>query len=106
MIDAIIGAAFGLLIGTIIGVYVPELLPDPKICTTKTDEQDLFTEHEQQPIVNEEVETEPEAVSQADGYAVSGTPRHVPWSRRKKELEASARQKRRQLESFREEDNG
>lgn len=36
-------------------------------------------------------------------YAVTGTPRHIPWSRRKKELEQAARQKRRQLESFREE---
>lgn len=36
-------------------------------------------------------------------FAVARGPRHIPWNRRRKELEASARQKRRQLESFREE---
>ena len=36
-------------------------------------------------------------------YAVSGKPRHTPWPRRKKELEAAARQKRRQIEEFRSE---
>jgi hypothetical protein len=36
-------------------------------------------------------------------YSVTGTPRHTPWPIRKKELEAASRQKRRQLESFREE---
>ena len=35
-------------------------------------------------------------------YAVTGPPRHIPWSRRRKELEQEARQKRRQLESFQE----
>lgn len=35
-------------------------------------------------------------------FAVTSKPRHVPWSIRKKELEQEARQKRRQLESFRE----
>ena len=34
-------------------------------------------------------------------YAVTGTPRHIPWSRRKKELEQEARQKRRQRDEFR-----
>lgn len=28
-------------------------------------------------------------------YAVTGSPRHIPWSRRRKELEQEARQKRR-----------
>jgi hypothetical protein len=35
-------------------------------------------------------------------FAVTASPRHIPWSRRKKELEAAARHKRRQYESFRE----
>lgn len=35
-------------------------------------------------------------------FAVTSKPRHIPWSRRKKELEASARQKRRAREEFRE----
>jgi hypothetical protein len=44
-----------------------------------------------------------ETQKEAAEYAVTGAPRHIPWSRRKKELEQAARQKRRQLESFREE---
>lgn len=35
-------------------------------------------------------------------FAVTSKPRHIPWSRRKKELEADARQKRRAREEFRE----
>lgn len=34
-------------------------------------------------------------------FAVTARPRHIPWSRRKKELEAGARQKRRQREEWR-----
>lgn len=34
-------------------------------------------------------------------YAVSGTPRHIPWHIRKREREAAARTRRRQLESLR-----
>ena len=50
-----------------------------------------------------EVELEEVALSQPDGFAVTGAPRQIPWSRRKKELEAASRKKRRQLEEFREE---
>lgn len=39
---------------------------------------------------------------EAREYAVTGSPRHIPWSRRRKELEQEARQKRRQIEQFRE----
>lgn len=35
-------------------------------------------------------------------FAVTAKPRHIPWSIRKKELEADARQKRRAREEFRE----
>lgn len=103
---------YSFLFGLVCGVVLAGLM-----VYLSDDEQDAFVEHEQQPIVNSDEgladlhEQNSEArifepVSQADGYAVSGTPRHVPWSRRKKELEAGARQKRRQLEEFREEDNG
>jgi hypothetical protein len=47
------------------------------------------------------IEAEREAKPDPTDYAVTGTPRHIPWSRRKKELEAAARQKRRQIEEFR-----
>lgn len=45
----------------------------------------------------------PESTSpKLEEFAVTSKPRHIPWSRRKKELEAAARQKRRQIEEFRE----
>jgi hypothetical protein len=34
-------------------------------------------------------------------YAVTGTPRHIPWHIRKREREAATRTKRKQIEEFR-----
>lgn len=39
----------------------------------------------------------------APAYAVSGTPRHIPWHIRRRELEAQHKTKRRQRDQFREE---
>jgi hypothetical protein len=48
------------------------------------------------------IPVEKEFLHQLETFAVTSKPRHIPWSRRKKELEADARQKRRAREEFRE----
>lgn len=88
----------GLLLGLVVGVFVPEVIeyfPHKRICTTKTDAEYAIRDH-----VSDE--QGPKRAEFAPDFAVTGKPRAIPWHIRRKELEAAARTKRKRLESFQE----
>lgn len=97
----------GILLGIVLGMrlegyFAKKMAEDPEL--SRIDALDL-TEHIEKPIsiwVPEDAAGFTTKEKVAREYAVTGSPRHIPWSRRRKELEQEARQKRRQLESFRE----
>lgn len=103
MMDIVLGVCWGILIGIVVGLSIPrrkQLVKHSAIDTLDlTKNQEVIKRHSQ--VLAEAVAETPDLL--AGEYTVTGAPRHIPWSRRKKELEQAARQKRRQLESFREE---
>jgi hypothetical protein len=102
------GFFFGVLVGWTLGLWFRGWMLKAKSADepdepSALDSLDLTPRHPGGAMVNLDGGEMGRGPAPRVDFAVTGTPRHIPWSRRKKELEQAARQKRRQLESLREE---
>lgn len=86
---------FCFLVGFALGMRAMEW-----VCTPPEEFATAHSSTEEWSAIRSDSGSTPQAVPNDEFSAT--TPRHVPWSRRKKALEQQARTKRKQIESFRE----